>query len=90
MTTKINQNLLILNNIARIKFDEKAVEKEIVEINKNELNDLWIGKATLVKLLDNWINTIDDVKKLTEDELKKILPNPLMIKSLQNALENKI
>lgn len=74
----------------RLLFNKLNLPRESIKVeafrSSVEGSDLsWvkgIGEATKIKLMEAWINTQEELKEKTEDELKEIITNPLALKSM--------
>lgn len=87
---RINQDLLILNNLSEIEQkDEKKVRTAILKAKWSDLNEIkWLWEWTITKLADNWITKLWQLKEMRKDEINKIITNPLAQRAIENVLQN--
>lgn len=87
ISTAVKQRLLF--NKLNLPREVKKVEAFRWAVSESNLGDVkGIGAATKTKLMEAWINTKEDLKKMTEDELKEIITNPLSLKGILNFINN--
>ncbi len=80
---------IIMNNLKNIKVvAEKArIDSNASVVLNSSLNEIkGFGQATIKRLIDNGINTTDDLKATDYDKLKKILNNPISIHQVNTFL----
>ena len=87
---RVNQELLILNNLSEVEQkDEKKVRMAIIKAKWSGLNEIkWLWEWTIIKLADNWITNIWQLKEMRKEEINKIITNPLAQRAIENILQN--
>ena len=79
LPTAVKQRLLF--NKLNLPRDGIKVETFNDSVSESDLWDVkWIWESTKIKLIEAWISTQEQLKKLSEDELKEIVQNPLSLK----------
>lgn len=90
MLTPLQVQLLAKINTANMKKDSLIITDEIQKLEWSDLLTIsWIWNWTVKLLSDAWVKNIEQLKALWEDEIKKIITNPLTLKSIFNFLNKK-
>ena len=80
-TTAVNQRLLF--NKLNLPREAKKIESFRGSVTGSNLWEVkGIGEATKIKLMEAWIETKEELKEKTEEELKEIITNPLSQKGI--------
>jgi len=63
---------LLIRNWVRAKNNKEIIQidKNIASLEKSNLIEIkWVGEETVKKLLEQWIKTQEELKKLSEEEI---------------------
>jgi len=80
------QDQYIARNLSKINKEMGEIKQVLEEVKHSPLKDLSLWMATITKLSEAWIKTLEELSALSDDEIKEILKNPLQIKSVLNSL----
>lgn len=79
--TSVKQKIMF--NTLNLPTEVKRVEAFRWAVSESNLWEVkWIGEATKTRLMEAWIGTQEALKKLSEEELREIITNPLSIKGI--------
>ena len=85
ISTAVKQKLLF--NKLNLPREVKKVEAFRTEVWTSDLSEVkGIGEATKVKLIEAGVVTQEQLKTLSEEQLKAIITNPLSLKGILNFI----
>ena len=90
MTSFQTANQISFKNILSIKKRREAefIEEEKKVSETSELKTIrWIWDATVQILLDNWIDTKEELLKCDVEKLKEIIKSPLTLKNIDTFIK---
>lgn len=69
--------------------ETKQAEVKISKIENTELRGIkWIWEDTIKKLLSIGVETEDQIKEKWLEEIKKVITNPLALKTIEKIINN--
>ena len=84
------QQYRILNklNTWRMSQESVIITEEIKSLEWNDLSEIkWVWPNTVKELHQSWIKNSEQLKQLTEDEIKWIVTNPISLKAILNYIK---
>ena len=75
-----------LNNQQYIKTKEEVREQTVAIQNSSLLEVKGLGPKTVATLMEHWIETVDDLRATSLDNLFKIIKNPIAKKQIEDFL----
>ena len=88
MLTQNQLLVLAAMNTAKLKNESFIIANENINKNNTDLSDIrWVWPQTITILFENWIYTVDDLKRVWLEKVKTLIKSPVAIKPITNFFD---
>lgn len=90
MMTKEQYRKMNERNTGRMRVESAMINMEKEELENASLSEIkGIWPWTIKTLSENWIKSVSQLRAAWEDDIKKIITNPIALKGVINFLQTK-